>query len=258
MHQQFAGFRLSYRRNINTSHQLELRYQHVGFSDSLLNHNPDYNYKYRTTCDYLSLYYKLKIDHRDAKYYPLEGWYLDAELFKGGLGLGFEKPVNVLWLRSTTRLFIPLSNRWFIGTSIVGKVSSSSYQPYYLMQGLGYDRDFVRGYEYYVVDGNHYALSRNTVKFAILPERKADLDFIHSQKFSRIHYAAYITVYADAGYSWVDSRYPHSLNALPEQMLLGTGLGLDFVTYYDKVIRFEYSINKLGESGIFIHLIAGI
>jgi hypothetical protein len=232
--------------------------QHIDFSDSLLSRNPDYNYTSQATSDYLNLYYKLKIDHRDAKYYPLKGWYLDAEIYKGGLGFKFEKPVNILWLRSTSRLFLPLCQRWFFGTSFVGKVSSSSYQPYFFMQGLGYDRDFVRGYEYYVVDGKHYALSRNTIKFALLSERNSNLAFIRSQKFSRIHYAAYLTLYADAGYSWLDKTYKPVLNDLPEQILLGAGLGLDFVTYYDKVIRFEYSINKLGESGIFIHLIAGI
>jgi hypothetical protein len=30
------------------------------------------------------------------------------------------------------------------------------------------------------------------------------------------------------------------------------------VTYYDKVVRIEYAINKSGKSGIFIHFIAGI
>jgi outer membrane protein assembly factor BamA len=258
IHQQYAAARLSYRRNISTSHLLELRLQHVDFSDSLLSHKPDYYYTSQTASDYLSLYYKLKIDHRDAKYYPLKGWYFDAEFYKGGLGLKFEEQVNVFWVRSTSRLFMPLSQRWFFGTSFVGKVSSSSYQPYFFMQGLGYDRDFVRGYEYYVVDGKHYGLSRNTIKFAVLPERKSNLAFISSQKFSRIHYAAYLTLFADVGYSWLDKAYKPVLNELPETILIGTGLGLDFVTYYDKVIRFEYSMNKLGESGIFIHLIAGI
>ena len=257
-HQQYAAFRLSYRRNINTIHQAEIRFQHIDFSDSLLRSNPDYAYPGQKVANFLSFYYKIKIDHRDANYYPLSGWYVDAEFYKAGLGIEFEKPLDILWVRSTSRLFVLLSKRWYFGTSFVGKLSSCSYQPYFLMQGLGYDRDFVRGYEYYVIDGQHYALTRNNIKFAILPERNANLSFIPSQKFSRIHLASYFTLFADAGYTWIDHRSEGIENTLPGTFLFGTGLGLDIVTYYDKVMLIEYSLNKLGESGIFIHFIAGI
>jgi hypothetical protein len=45
---------------------------------------------------------------------------------------------------------------------------------------------------------------------------------------------------------------------LPDSFLRGIGAGIDIVTYYDKVMRLEYSVNGWGESGIFIHFIAGI
>jgi outer membrane protein assembly factor BamA len=258
LHQQYAALKLSYRGNIITTHLVEIRYQHIVFSDSLLKYNPDYAYPHQSVSDFLSFYYKLKIDNRDTKYYPLSGWYVDAEFCKGGLGTRFEQPIDIMWVRSTSRLFLPISSRWYFGTSIVGKLSSGSYQPYFLMQGLGYDRDFVRGYEYYVVDGNHYALSRNTIKFAVLPQRIKNLEFIHSRKFSQVHFASYLTLFADAGYVWESTSSVDYLNELPGTLLLGTGLGIDVVTYYDKVMRIEYSLNKLGESGIFIHFIAGI
>jgi len=36
-------------------------------------------------------------------------------------------------------------------------------------------------------------------------------------------------------------------------MLWGKGLSLDYVTYYNKMIRLEFTINKLGEKGVFLH-----
>jgi outer membrane protein assembly factor BamA len=258
LRQQYGAFRISYRRNIETSHLAELRFQHVAFSDSLLLYNPDFSYPLKPVLDFLSFYYKLKIDHRDAKYYPLSGWYLDAELYKAGLGFEFENPVNTFWVRTTSRYFLSLAKRWYLGTSLVGKFSSGSYQPYFLMQGLGYDRDFIRGYEYYVIDGKHYVLTRNNIKFAILPEKVSNLLFIPTEKFSRVHYASYLNLFADAGVAWGGRSKDDSKNSLPGNFLVGAGVGLDIVTYYDKVIRVEYSINKLGENGIFIHLIAGI
>ena len=81
---------------------------------------------------------------------------------------------------------------------------------------------------------------------------------VRSLKFGLVHFASYLSVYGDAGYTWLDQNRKLISNKLPESFLLGTGIGLDLVTYYDKMIRIEYSVNKLGESGIFIHLIAGI
>ena len=45
---------------------------------------------------------------------------------------------------------------------------------------------------------------------------------------------------------------------LDNKFIYGTGMGLDFVTYYDKVLRLEYGINDMGETGLFIHFVAPI
>ena len=43
----------------------------------------------------------------------------------------------------------------FVGSSLKGKWSSDSYQPYFMQVAFGFD-DYVRGYEYYVIDGQDY------------------------------------------------------------------------------------------------------
>jgi hypothetical protein len=53
----------------------------------------------------------------------------------------------------------------------------------------------------------------------------------------------------------VTGRKAEKMNNMSNSFLYGTGVGLDFVTYYDKVFRFEYSVNAKGEGGIFIHFI---
>ena len=116
----------------------------------------------------------------------------------------------------------------------------------------------MRGYEYNVIDGKHFALVRSTIKFALVPEKKHSIGFIPTPKFSLIHYALYLTVFADAGYVWQPQWIGQQNNLLPETFLAGAGLGVDLVTYYDKVVRLEYAVNKSGKSGIFIHFIAGI
>jgi len=248
----------TYRNTIFTTHQLFIGLSAFSFSDSLLSLNPDFSYNGVNEPVYFSLYYKLKIDHRDIKYYPLKGWYADIEVDKSGLGFSFEEPVNIAWAKTTSRLYLLLARRWYAGISFTGKVSSKAWQPYFLIQGLGYSRDFVRGYEYSVIDGKHFALVRSNVKFALIPERTRNIGFIPTPKFGLIHYALYLTIFADVGYVWQPQWIGFNNNVLPESFLAGTGFGIDMVTYYDKVIRLEYAVNKSGKSGIFIHFIAGI
>jgi len=248
----------TYRKNIFTTNQLIVGLRIFSFSDSLLKLNPDFSYTGADKPIFLYLYYKLKIDYRDIKYYPLKGWYADLELNKSGLGFAFEKPMDIAWAKTTTRLYFQLANRWYSGVSFIGKVSSAAWQPYFMIQGLGYNRDYVRGYEYNVIDGKHFAMVRSNIKFALVPEQTYTIGFIRTPKFGLIHYALYLTAFADAAYVWQPQWLGSSNNKLPNTLLAGTGLGIDMVTYYDKVVRIEYAVNKSGKSGIFIHFIAGI
>lgn len=248
----------TFRKGIFITHQVIVGLQNYTFSDSLLTLNPDYSYPGVNEPLFVNFKYQLKIDHRDIKYYPLKGWYADIEFNKAGLGFSFEKPVNVAWIKTTTRLYSQIASRWYTGISLIGKISSGAWQPYFLMRGLGYNRDYVRGYEYNVIDGKYYALARSNIKYSLVPERTHDLRFIPTSKFDRIHYAIYLTAFVDAAYVWQPQWVGLNNNLLPDTMLVGTGLGTDLVLDYDKVIRLEFAINKSGKSGIFIHFIAGI
>jgi outer membrane protein assembly factor BamA len=229
----------------------------MAFDSLLLAENPSYTVNYRKKLVFPSFYYKLKLDHRDIRYYPLHGWYADAEFYKAGFTNSGRGDAEFTWIKSTGRVFTQWKQRWYAGAGLTVRQNFGDI-PYYYRQGLGYDRDFVRGYEYYVVDGKGYAVVRTTVKFAVVPHRVSRISRIPWEKFSKIHYAAYLTCFADAGKTWGDFYEGSDGNAIPGKWIAGTGLGLDLVTYYDKVVRIEYSVNRSGESGIFIHLIAGI
>ena len=42
-------------------------------------------------------------------------------------------------------------------------------------------------------------------------------------------------------------------NLLPNSFLWSQGISIDYLTYYDKLLRIEFSINHLGEKGLFLH-----
>ncbi len=253
-----AGIMLSYKNSVFYSHQLNLSFQITTFNDSVLKVNPNYSYTNQNELSFFRLHYKFKIDYRDIHYYPLKGWYTDVELSKYGLGFKFEKTTNVAWIKTTSRVYIPIRGRWYAGAALMTKLSSSLFQPYYFIQGLGYGREFVRGYQYNVVDGKHFVVIKTTAKYAIVPEKEVDLKEIDVPKFTRFHYAVYLTLFADAGFVSKPEVLENQTNNLPGSWLSSVGLGVDFVTYYDKVLRFEYAINKSVKSGFFIHFISGI
>jgi len=101
------------------------------------------------------------------------------------------------------------------------------------------------------MDGQAFALLKTNLKFEILPKKHYHARFIPLTKFATIPYAFYLNLYGDAGYA--KDRMFDEYNPLTNSFQYSYGGGIDFVTYYDMVFRFEYSFNKLGESGFFLH-----
>jgi len=97
---------------------------------------------------------------------------------------------------------------------------------------------------------------KNNIKYELVKMREMSFNFIGSEKFNKLYYAFYLNVFADFGY--VSDNRNINTNPLSNQLLPGYGVGLDFVTYYDFVLRVEYSFNKMGESGFFISFMPSI
>ncbi len=43
-------------------------------------------------------------------------------------------------------------------------------------------------------------------------------------------------------------------NSLTNRMLYTGGFGMDVVTFYDIILRFDYSFNQMGQKGLFFHV----
>lgn len=247
-----TSYRIGYRR----LHQLYLGYESFNFADSILLLNQQFMGENKDSkSNFFSLLYIYKLDFRDSKPYPLEGHYFDFEFGKYGFGL-LEKAPDFFYAKATFDWYKPLSKRWFWATSVTGKFSGGGKQPYYLRKGLGFQNDFVRSYELYVIDGNDFGLLKNNLKFNLVKPKIRTIPLIPTEKFSKIHFALYVNVFLDLGYA--DQGFNDFVNPLSNDLLVGTGVGLDFVTYYDMVFRLEYSRNKMNEYGFFVHFMAPI
>jgi len=245
----------SYRKSLYQSHMWEASYHLVDVMDTVLLRNPDYLADGKTPQRYFTLRYFFKSDHRDLVVYPLKGYYLDVDISQNGLKF-LDDDISIFSINPHVKKFWQLNRKFFFGTGLSGKISTGSHQPYYNSRSLGYGRDFLRGYEYYVIDGQQFVLLKTNLKFEILPKHELVAKFIPLRKFSTIPFAFYLNLYADAGYA--SDQQTNLPNPLNNEWQYSYGTGIDFVTYYDLVFRVEYSLNKLGESGFFIHFTAPI
>lgn len=253
--QNFYGFtELLLRPTFYARHTFRVGFNAFVFSDSLLK-IPGYTADSSRELNYFSIYYQYKNDHRDEQFYPLKGSYFDVELDQNGLWFS---PVNEFFIKTNLRKYLQIYNRWYFASGLTVKVTLTPQPPYFLQRGLGYGREFVRGYEYYVIDGRDFILWKNNFKFALLPQHDFRIDFIRSPKFNRVPYALYLNVFSDVGYVFYDGNPDDKSNDLRNSLLVGYGAGLDLTTYYDIVIRLEVSMNGKGIPGIYLHFMAPI
>ena len=250
----YSYLEMRFRPSIYSYHSVRLSYSAYSFSDSLL-HIPNYAYHDKAYLNFFTIYYQMKADHRDIAYYPLKGSYFDFLIEQNGL---WNSPVNELYVKSNFRIYRQLYKRWYYAAGVTAKYTFTGASPYFLQEGLGYGREFVRGYEYYVIDGTHFALFKNNLKFALIRPGVLDVGFLKSQKFNPIPYAFYLNLFADLGYVYNGDEEQGRINDLQNKLLIGGGFGIDFITYYDIVTRVEFSINRNGFPGVYLHFTAPI
>ncbi len=243
-------FKYRYRSNLYNYHRAYIQYNNVIISDSVAKINPNYLGASNRTLQYIKLEYNYTLDRRDIQYYPLSGYYINAVINNRGL---FFKETNTTQLETNLRWYQPLFKRLFFGQKIAGKISNNYNPEYFLIEGLGYANN-IRGYEYYVIDGNNYILFNNNLKFTLLPRKVFNIPFVPWSQFNKSFLAIYLNVYFDLAY--VDNKYTYETNYMTNSWQYGSGFGIDFVTYYDMVFRVEYSLTKYNQKGIYIHLSA--
>jgi hypothetical protein len=177
-----------------------------------------------------------------------------------GYALPGEHAFNILYTQASFHKYFKITDEIYFSAEAEGKISQNEVEPYYLQRGLGYGNDFVRGYEYYVIDGNNYALGKAEIKYRLinLPEINLptqNVPFFRQRQFNKANFALFITAFSDWGYVGAPNTNVEN-NFLGNTPLWGNGFGLDIVTYYGIVVRFEYSFNQLNQNGFFLHFLA--
>lgn len=258
MLQQFRGSaRLSYRPRLRDSHIWQLGYQWGRIDQELASElSPDFFLNRRMDQQFFSVEYLFDSDYRDVRAYPMNGYYLQLGARKMGLGI-FEGDLNALQLHTQYQQVYSFSQLWSFEWIARGQVSLlRQKQPFSNSMGLGYGSDYLRGFEYYVIDGLDFGFLKNTLRLKVIDRQINWGRFMPFTALKEMPYRIFLTSYFDSGFA--NNPYYAEGNQLPNRMLFSGGLGINLVAYYDKVFILELSRNDLGETGIFLHWRMGL
>jgi len=242
---------VTHRKAIHNTHLLEMGYHHNLIEDTVRELNSDYLLHNQFLQRYVVLNYLFTSDHKDNRAYPLRGYYVELQAQKKGLGLF--KEANIFNLFATFSKYFDLGRQFYVSTQLRGKLSFPREQPYFNQVSLGFERDLVRGYEYYRIDGRMFGLAKVNLKRHLFSFVLDNSRFSPWEQVNKIPFVFYLKTYADLGY--VKDDFFQTNNSLSNTLLLGWGAGLDISTYYDITFRLEYSFNKMLEHSLFLHFI---
>jgi len=245
-----AGLTYTYRKSFYTKHAVKLEYRSTGIADTIAISNTNYFGEGKTTQRFGVLSYYFTSDRRDYIGYPLTGYYFTASVYK--FGITSNDDVNKLDLSASYARYIPLRRNFFISNNSFAYWSTPRNLPYANYGALGYQKQFVRGYEVYVIEGPFYVVNKTTLKKRIF-SRTYNWNIMPIRQFRYIPLSVYLKTYADLGY--VENYPNYSINSrLSNKLLTGFGGGIDIVASYDAVLRFEYTFNGEGKGGFFFHV----
>ncbi|WP_460538699.1 POTRA domain-containing protein [Echinicola sediminis] len=245
-----ASLQYTYRGSFYNFHFFTLGFNNTKIHQDVIQENPNYFLTDSTRQKYFFASYFFRHDRRDNVAYATDGELLNLGVTRYGLFTNDD--VNETELSIIASRYFKFSEK----THFVTGISASSYlglsQPYTLVRGVGYEPDFIRGYELNVIEGQQTLIHKNSFRYKLLDIVFDTSRLIPIEEFSTFPVKAYLSANFDHGY--VNDRNNIPANAaLTNTYLYGYGLGIDLVTFYDQVFRFEYSINSQGTSNFFIN-----
>lgn len=239
---------LTYRPSFYSRHQFSLGYSQISVADTIPILNPDYLGNGQKLQRYFGISYGFSIDKRDFVSYPLQGSYMRIDVNQ--LGLGIFGDMNMLATRASYSKYFDLGKKFYQANRVEITKNFGNPIPYIQRTGFGYSPNFIRGYEKYVVESDLLLSYRSSIKFKFLDNSFSFNKNSVLPQFRTVPYSFLLKAFLDMGYS--GDAFNNTENTFYNNQLIGSiGLGVDMVTYYDMVLRFEYSMNFQGNTGFY-------
>lgn len=241
------GLGYTYRSKIKVKHSFKFMFEFSKIKDTIFLLNPTYWGNSDTKHRSFALSYIYNYDGRDNYQYPTQGFSFRAET---GMYITDDLSVRYGHFKTDIQLYNMHTPRIYSSFKIMTGNSLKNVDAYILDKAIGYNNVNLRGYEYYVADGQHYFVAASTLKYKILKKRVFTIGFLSFlPKFNKIHFTIYGKGFFDIGYA--SNSHKSFNNYLSNRLLYSGGAGLDIVSYYDTVFSVEYSANQFRDRGFF-------
>jgi hypothetical protein len=242
-----AGYTI--RKGFFTKHIFSIGFSYIKIADSVVlgqHYNPNYFKDRVNSKNFVDLSYRIQYANVNNGSYPVKGKTYFFSLLKRGLG--FTGGVNMFMAEAGYNKYFDMSKNWYSSIQIIGSLKFPFDQAYINQRGLGYGENYLRGLEYYVIDGVATALIKSTIKKKLIA---INIPFRYFPKLlTKIPLTVFAKTYTDVGYAYTKKKYDTYLN---NRLLYSGGFGVDILTLYDINLRFEYSFNQLCKNGLFLH-----
>ncbi len=244
MRQYEGAIAYTYRPGYAARHMLRLSYKYFKADDTVLMLKPNYYEDGSNALKMFEFTYRYELNKTDNWNYPLKGTKLIAQLF---VRVGLQGMKQQVFGTLEAGQFSNPWPKWYTSVIFRGRLTTPERQPYVLQSALGTKYDYVRGYEYYVIDGAQFGVLRANFKRELL---NITIKRIPIGILPVIPLRIYPKIFADVGY--VNNRFAGN-SFLNNRALYSAGVGVDVFTAYDVKIRAEYAWNHLGQKGLFLH-----
>lgn len=234
-----------YRPGLRVRHIFRAGYIYEKIADTILKLNNNYFTDGSAKASFPYIGYTFRYTNADYNIYPTNGFLSETTI----LHRGVTKDMNLTQITTINSYTIPVLPKTQIQFKEGAVLNIPFNQPFYNEAMFGYYGNiFMRGYEYYVIDGDAGIVGRATLQHELFSFKTKPVGNKNQYSFP---FKFYGKLYTDAGYAYNNNAGNSILN---NKWLHSWGLGIDVVTAYDLVFKFDYSFNQLGGNGLFIHV----
>lgn len=237
-----GGIQFTYKKAYLTKHKFGIGFSSLKVGDTVIKSNPKYFSTPTHKIFYPELHYTLIYQNLDYYPYPSKGNAFLLNFSKKG----FTKEVNSWSISAIGMQVIPVAKRTFYTVVAGGVLKAPFKQPFVFADLIGYGDYNLRGYEYYVFDGDAGLTLTNSITRQLTNFKM----HIPGTKWLTPRLIP-LKIYGNA---FVDMGYAHNplLASKKNMFLISGGIGLDLFTMYDFTFKLNFSINHFGNSGLFL------
>lgn len=238
-----------YRPYLKRSYIMTFGYYYNSIADEVFELNPDF-FNHYTYQRYSQVKFQFYHEERNNKYFATSGWYLYLAAIKNGWLKSDQ--LNSVELEGDLHHHLKLNDYWSWNNSFLTRLRFSDKRlPYYDMNNLSNEQIYVRGYEYYHIEGNNIGILKTSISRKVVDRPVRWGRIMPFTNYKEMNTKLFLSLNFDYGYVG-DDHYRTS--DFVNKNLYGGGLGLNLLFYNKFSCSFELSMNQKKEAGLFFHI----